>query len=160
MVWTQEYHTLIDKDHLGDQCPEKDCCLGLMFRQRMQKPSSESSDYEDDFRTGCWNVGHKQQSFSGLQSPRWSFSIKVILLGSNHFLGIRVLTNLKKKHPSMMAHATRPLSSMRLSCNKIRCFLLNKQVAMTYQLSLFRCFIGDKSKPFGATRLASHYFQT
>ena len=60
----------------------------------------------------------------------------------------------------MMAHATRPLSSMRLSCNKIRCFLLNKQVAMTYPLSLFRCFIGDKSKPFGATRLVSHYFQT
>jgi len=42
---------------------------------------------EDGFRTGCRNVSHEQQSFSGLQSPRWSFSIKVtLLLGSNHFL--------------------------------------------------------------------------
>ena len=34
-------------------------------------------DSEDDCRTGCRNVSRKQQSFSGLQSPRWSFSIKV-----------------------------------------------------------------------------------
>ena len=45
--------TLIEKDHLGDWCPEKDYCLGLTFRQPMQKPSSESSDYEDGFHTGC-----------------------------------------------------------------------------------------------------------
>ena len=32
---------------------------------------------EDGFRTGCRNVSHKQQSFSGLQSPRWPFPIKV-----------------------------------------------------------------------------------
>ena len=36
-------------------------------------------DSEDGFRTGCRNVSHLQQSFSGLQSPRWSFSIKVFL---------------------------------------------------------------------------------
>ena len=35
-----------------------------------------TTDADDDFRTGCRNVSHKQQSFSGLQSPRWSFSIK------------------------------------------------------------------------------------
>ena len=29
------------------------------------------------FRTGCRNVSRKQQSFSGLPSPRWSFTIKV-----------------------------------------------------------------------------------
>ena len=29
------------------------------------------------FRTGCQNISHYQQSFSGLQSPTWSFSIKV-----------------------------------------------------------------------------------
>ena len=34
-------------------------------------------DSEDGFRTGCRNVSHSQQSFSGLQSPWWSFSIKV-----------------------------------------------------------------------------------
>ena len=32
-----------------------------------------SLDYEDGFRTGCRNVSRHQQSFSGLQSPRWSF---------------------------------------------------------------------------------------
>ena len=29
MVWTQEYHTLTEEDHLGDWSPEKDCCLWL-----------------------------------------------------------------------------------------------------------------------------------
>ena len=29
------------------------------------------------FRTGCWNVSRQQQSFSGLQSPWSSFSVKV-----------------------------------------------------------------------------------
>ena len=32
---------------------------------------------DNDFHTGCWNITHKKQSFSGLQSPRWSSSIKV-----------------------------------------------------------------------------------
>jgi len=36
-----------------------------------------SLDSKDVFPRGCWNVSHKQKSFSGLQSPRWSFSIKV-----------------------------------------------------------------------------------
>ena len=37
-------YTLIEKDHLGDWSPEKDCCLRLTFRQPVRKPSSESSD--------------------------------------------------------------------------------------------------------------------
>ena len=36
-----------------------------------------SLDSEDNFRTGCWSASRKQQSFLGLQSPRWSFAIKV-----------------------------------------------------------------------------------
>ena len=46
--------TLIKKDLLGDCSPEKDCCLPLMFRQPVQKPSSESSllDSYDGFFTG------------------------------------------------------------------------------------------------------------
>ena len=39
---------LIEKHHLGDWSPEKDCCLRLTFRQPVRKPSSESSDI---FRT-------------------------------------------------------------------------------------------------------------
>ena len=31
------------------------------------------------FSTSCWNVSRQQQSFSALQSPTWSFSIKVLL---------------------------------------------------------------------------------
>ena len=92
MAWTQEKHTWIEKNHLGDWSPEKDCCLWLTFRQPARKPSSESSDSqsveifnwlrlsldsEDGFRTGCRNVSRKQQSFSWLQSPTWSFSIKI-----------------------------------------------------------------------------------
>ena len=34
---------LIEKDHLGDRSPEKDCCCWLTFRQPVLKPSSESS---------------------------------------------------------------------------------------------------------------------
>ena len=37
----------------------------------------ERLDSEGGFRTGCRNVSRQQQSFSGLQSPRWWFSIKV-----------------------------------------------------------------------------------
>ena len=36
-----------------------------------------SLDFKHGFRTGCRNVSHKQQSFPGLQSPRWFFLIKV-----------------------------------------------------------------------------------
>ena len=35
-----------------------------------------SLTFEDGFHIGCWNVSCKQQSFSGLQPPIWSFSIK------------------------------------------------------------------------------------
>ena len=67
--------TFIEKDHLGDWNPEKDCCQRLTFRQPVRKRSSESSvvlvensktlvsdrlrlslDSEDGFRTGCRNV--------------------------------------------------------------------------------------------------------
>ena len=34
---------------------------------------SRDLDSEDGLRTGSRNVSHKEQSFSGLQSPRWSF---------------------------------------------------------------------------------------
>ena len=34
-------------------------------------------DSDDGFRTGSRNVTRQQQSFSGLQSPGWSFSIEV-----------------------------------------------------------------------------------
>ena len=34
--------TLIEKDHLGDRSPEKDCCYWLTFRQPVRKPSSET----------------------------------------------------------------------------------------------------------------------
>ena len=36
-----------------------------------------SQELEDGFGTGCWNISCQQQSFFELQSPRWSFSIKV-----------------------------------------------------------------------------------
>ena len=43
----------------------------IVVQQPVQRPSSESSDSEDDFCTGCQNVNHKQQS------PGCSFSFKV-----------------------------------------------------------------------------------
>ena len=52
----------------------KDCWWRLTFREPVQRPSSESSF---DFRTGCRNLSRQQKSFSGLPSPRLSFSIKV-----------------------------------------------------------------------------------
>ena len=62
-------------------------------------------DSEDSFRTGCRNVSHKQKSFSGLQSARKSFSMKVILVSwallschSLHFKGwTRNLNTFKVK---------------------------------------------------------------
>ena len=46
-----------------------DCRFDNLCRGHLQS--------QDGFRTGCWNVSRQQQSFSGHQSPRWSFSIKV-----------------------------------------------------------------------------------
>ena len=66
------FYTFIEKD-LGGWSPEEDCCWWLTFRHPLRKPSSESA--EEGFRTGCRNVSHQQQSFPGLQPPRWSFSI-------------------------------------------------------------------------------------
>ena len=80
--------------------PEKDWCLWLMCREPVRKPASEWSDSLGRFEiqkpilsfqltkpiTWLWRClpyrlskrqSHKQQPFSGLQSPRWSFSIKV-----------------------------------------------------------------------------------
>ena len=37
---------MIEKDHLGDWSPEKDCCLRLTFRQPVRKLSSESQVVE------------------------------------------------------------------------------------------------------------------
>lgn len=40
----------------------------------------DNLDSEGAFRTGCRNVGRQHQFFSRLQSPRGSFSIKIVLL--------------------------------------------------------------------------------
>ena len=42
---------MIENDHLGDWSPEKDCCWRLTFPQPVRRPSSESSDSSDGFRT-------------------------------------------------------------------------------------------------------------
>ena len=42
--------TWIEKDHLGDWSPEKECCLRLTFQRHVRKPS-QSPDSEDGFRT-------------------------------------------------------------------------------------------------------------
>ena len=34
----------MEKDHLGNWSPEKNCCLRLTFRQPVRKLSSKSSD--------------------------------------------------------------------------------------------------------------------
>ena len=79
------FNTWIENGHLGDWRPEKDRCQWLSH--------TNSLDSEDSLRTGCWNVSHQQQSFSGLQSPRWSFSIKVCYSWVQTIL---LLTSFKK----------------------------------------------------------------
>ena len=46
----------------------------------------QSLDSEHGFRTSCQNVSHKQQSFSVLQPPRWSFSIKSLTLIQSRYV--------------------------------------------------------------------------
>ena len=43
-ILAEKVRNLIEKDHLCDCSPEKDCCLRLMFRQPVRKLSSDSSD--------------------------------------------------------------------------------------------------------------------
>ena len=80
--WAQLKLTLIENDHLGDWSPEKDCCWRLtrldnLSRSHLQSQVLLKIDSEDGFCVGCRNVSRQQQSFSGFQSPRCSFSIKV-----------------------------------------------------------------------------------
>ena len=59
---------LIEKDHLGDWSPQKDCCLWVPFQQPVLKPSSES-------RLWRWLPHLIDFSNQGMLLP-----------GSNHFL--------------------------------------------------------------------------
>ena len=57
---------LIEKNHLGDWSPEKDCCLWLKFQQQVQKPFSESIDvlanHITHLPTATLSIGQSNQS--------------------------------------------------------------------------------------------------
>ena len=72
------YYSLIEKDHLGDWSPEKDCCYWLMLRQPVRKPSSESSGSVSQLK----RTPITQMIF---------FNQGMLLLGSNHFLVIIII---------------------------------------------------------------------
>ena len=58
-------------------------------RTRLKTPSTDkhySLDSEDDFRSGCRNVGHQKQFFSELLTLTITQYKLQILLGSNHLL--------------------------------------------------------------------------
>ena len=80
ILYYYSWSTLIEKDHLGDWSPEKDCCLWLTFQQPVQKPSSESRLDSD---TWLWKwLPHRlskreSQTTVLLRTPITSFSIKV-----------------------------------------------------------------------------------
>ena len=81
---TKHISTLIEKDYLGDLSPEKDCCWWLMFRQPVQKPSSES-------RRWLPHRLSKRQSPTTvlLRTPITQmifFNQGMLLVGSKHFL--------------------------------------------------------------------------
>ena len=49
-------HTLIEKDHLGNWSPEKDCCWRLTFRQPACACGSHLQSLDSEkgcFRAGC-----------------------------------------------------------------------------------------------------------
>ena len=48
-------YTLIDKDHLGNRSPLKDCFWWLTFRRPVRSPSSESSDLT--LKMACVKIG-------------------------------------------------------------------------------------------------------
>ena len=65
--------TLIENDP-GDWRPEKECGWRLTFRQPVRKPSASDLTMEmDSAHVVERRSPRQQQSFSGLQSPRWSF---------------------------------------------------------------------------------------
>ena len=75
-------YALIENDHVGDWSTE-------MHHLQSQAWFWRWIDSEDGFCKGCQNVSRQQQSFSGLQWPRWLltfFNQGMLLLGSNYFL--------------------------------------------------------------------------
>lgn len=79
MVWIQELRTWMEFDCLGEMSCEKDFRQWLAFRHPEHKQSSESR-----LPSGCSNVSHHQQSFSGRTSHEWSNSIQVFVLFTNY----------------------------------------------------------------------------
>ena len=71
-VFTDNHITCLPKATLSiDQSNHSPGVLNFQLKLRL------SLDSEDGFHTGCRNISRKQQSFSGLQSSQWSFSIEV-----------------------------------------------------------------------------------
>ena len=120
-----------------------------------------SLDSEDGFRTGCRNVSHQQQSFefSGLQSPRWSFSIKVCYSWVQKYLDLYQKKRKKmrsersvflgKPNTSIallnrnLSQKTRTNSSLRECDNCMRCYYTQNTFSAlwsVFHLSLFRSF--------------------
>ena len=76
---------MIENDHLGDS--------GVLRRtdvqQPVQKPSSESSDSsnsEDDFHTGCQNISHPDAHFQSTMEDKTLKTINMICLNFSPFL--------------------------------------------------------------------------
>ena len=67
-------NTLIEKDHLGDWSPEKDCCLRPTFRQPV--PSSSRCYTLKILAETCVQSALRNMFQQGLHSVPWSVSLK------------------------------------------------------------------------------------
>ena len=103
-------------------------------------------DSEDGFCSGWWNVSRKQQSFSGLQSRRWSFSFTSPSISVEQS---STLYHGQSTEPTLMKDAQWDWVSKQISKDlRMRCQLLLTKLIM--MLKDNQC--GDKQlTPFGTT---------
>jgi len=59
--------------------------LATDVQQPVQKPSSESSDSEDDFQTGCQNLSHPDAHFQSTMGHKTLRTINMICLNFSPF---------------------------------------------------------------------------
>ena len=108
-------------------------------------------DSGDGFRTGCRNVSHKQHSFSRLQSPTWSFSIKVC------YSWVQTIFFLCKTTSSFSCQTYNNIQhSLKAICTTVTPFMIVPNSSMSKCLAQKKKYSLSLSLSFGTKKKEKH----
>lgn len=105
--------TLTVNNHLGEWCPEKDCCWQLTFQQPIQKSSSESGRLLHRLSKCQLPL---QQSFLKSSHPNDHFQSRCYYCLHQHQHQHHIFSSFSAIINSMFTVNTNALNSQRLKC--------------------------------------------